>query len=74
LCGTAEWEWEANKRAYAPAERFCMGCYLKAIASHDVADNPGASVVLKPTTGRDAAKRLLQEKAKFLAAKRSSVE
>ena len=32
MCGTAEWEWEADRRAYEPVEKFCMGCYLRHMA------------------------------------------
>jgi hypothetical protein len=60
LCGTAEWEWEHDKRAYAPVEEFCMGCYLKSVFTDDL--GPGASIGLAPTGTVEHAKRLVAEK------------
>lgn len=50
LCGTAEWEWEENKFAYEPEERFCRGCYLKHIAGEDRNSLPGTTIELVPVT------------------------
>lgn len=48
MCGTADWEWEENKHAYAPEEKFCQGCYLKSLASEDAGKLPGTTVTLVP--------------------------
>lgn len=63
LCGTSEWEWEENKRAYAPVEHMCMGCYMKDVYSRDIDDRaPGTMVRLVPTGTVDHAKRLVRER------------
>lgn len=64
LCGTAEWEWEENKRAYEPIEKFCMGCYLKSIAGEDSGSMAGTTVTLVPTSSVASAKRLVALKRK----------
>ena len=50
LCGTAEWEWEENKFAYEPAQKFCRGCYLKAQEAESAGNMPGTTVELNPVT------------------------
>lgn len=50
LCGTAEWEWEENRFAYEAEEKFCKGCYLKAVASEGHNNLPGTTVELVPVT------------------------
>lgn len=62
LCGTAEWEWEADRRAYEPVEKFCMGCYLKHIADEGSGNMPGTTIVMEPTHTVAAAKRLTKMK------------
>lgn len=64
LCGTAEWEWDEDKRAYAPLENFCMGCYIKTVYSDSIDSAPGVTVQLTPTGTIDHAKRLVSEKRK----------
>jgi hypothetical protein len=64
LCGTAEWEWEENKRAYAPAEEFCMGCYIKTVFGQDGNDTPGSTIKLIPSNSVEHAKHLAAEKKK----------
>ena len=62
LCGTAEWEWEEDKRAYAPVEHFCMGCYLKTVQGEDTSPPPGTTIQLAPTGTIEHARRLVKEK------------
>ena len=50
LCGTAEWEWEENRFAYAPHSHFCKGCYIKETASEDGGKMPGTTITLVPNT------------------------
>lgn len=50
LCGTAEWEWDENRFAYEPVEKFCHGCHLKAIATEGNNSLPGTTVELSPVT------------------------
>jgi hypothetical protein len=57
LCGTAEWEWDADRRAYEPVEKICMGCYLKHMAEEGGGLMPGTSIVMEPTRTRAAAQR-----------------
>ena len=57
LCGTAEWEWEQDRRAYEPVEKFCMGCYLKHMAEEGSGSLPGTTLVMEPTRTISAAKR-----------------
>lgn len=57
LCGTAEWEWSADRRAYEPVEKFCMGCYLKHMADEGSGALPGTTIVMEPTRTVAAAQR-----------------
>jgi hypothetical protein len=50
MCGTADWEWEANKFAYEPVQKRCHGCYLKDITSETEQNTPGTTVVLLPSS------------------------
>lgn len=59
MCGTAPWEWDLDKRAYEPVEKFCMGCYLKHMANEGNSSLPGTTITLAPGRGQQAAKRLL---------------
>lgn len=48
-CGTSSWEWEHDPNAYHPEEEFCVGCYLKQVASDtDGNSMPGTTVTLYP--------------------------
>lgn len=62
LCGTAEWEWEENRRAYTPVEHFCMGCYLKAALQEETSNMPGTTVRLASSSSQAAAERLVKLK------------
>ena len=62
MCGTAEWEWDADRRAYEPVEKFCMGCYLKHMAGEDGAQLPGTTIAMEPTRSSSSAKRLARMK------------
>lgn len=48
MCGTAEWEWAADRFAYEPVQKRCHGCYLKDISQEDGQTTPGTNVVLLP--------------------------
>lgn len=62
MCGTAEWEWEKDRRAYEPVEKFCMGCYLREVAGEEAGSSPGTTISLEPSRGVKAAKRLAKMK------------
>lgn len=62
MCGTAEWEWEEDKRAYAPVEHFCMGCYMKTVHGEGADGAPGVTVHLAPTGTIEHARRIVREK------------
>lgn len=49
LCGTAQWEWEANPFAYDTEERFCKGCYVKEVSAEGER-MPGTRIELVPVT------------------------
>ena len=71
MCGTAGWEWEADRFAYEPVEARCQGCYAKETAAEFAGRNPGVSIELLPTHGREAAVRQLRdERAREKRAKR----
>jgi hypothetical protein len=57
MCGTAEWEWDADRRAYEPVEKFCMGCYLKHMAQEGSGSMPGTNIVMEPTRSQRSAQR-----------------
>lgn len=57
MCGTAEWEWEENRRAYEPVLSTCWGCYYKEIAREGQEIGPGVTVRLERTGTQEAAKR-----------------
>jgi hypothetical protein len=50
LCGTASWEWEENRFAYDVSEKFCRGCYIKAVSTDDRSALPGTTIELVPVT------------------------
>ena len=66
MCGTAEWEWEKDRRAYEPVEKFCMGCYLKQLAGEESGQMPGTTISLEPSRGIKAAQRLAKRKKAFI--------
>ena len=48
-CGTADWEWNEDNRAYEPVERLCWGCYHKEGMRQDSENTaPGVTVTLVP--------------------------
>jgi hypothetical protein len=61
MCGTAPWEWEENRFAYAATEEFCQGCYQKSVFT-DIESRslPGTNVRLVPTTPMMKAKMKVQ--------------
>lgn len=62
-CGTAPWEWEQNRFAYAAVEEFCQGCYQKSVFNDQEAKSlPGTNVKLVPTTPMMKAKMAVQAK------------
>jgi hypothetical protein len=66
LCGTAEWEWEEDKRAYAPAEQFCMGCYMKTVYGDGGNSSPGTTIRLVPTNTVEHARIMVAQKKKAM--------
>ena len=63
LCGTAEWEWKANKHAFTAVDHFCPGCYMKSIYSETVGSSlPGTNVKLIPTTAQLTAQLAMKAK------------
>lgn len=66
LCGTASWEWEADRRAYTPVEEICMGCMIKA-QLEDGPHTPGQSIQLVPTRSLEMARRTLEQRQVWLA-------
>jgi hypothetical protein len=71
MCGTADWEWQANNHAYEPVLRTCLGCYYKEIAREGQEIGPGVTVMLEKPGTMQSAQR--QVKAMRLA-RRDSVE
>lgn len=65
LCGTGEWEWNENRRAYTPTETFCMGCYQKSLLDEG-GSLPGSSVTLVKTGSYHHAK-IMAAQSKALA-------
>lgn len=65
MCGTAGWEWNANRRAYEPVETFCPGCQMK--AGKAAADPPrhGVTVELAPTGTPESRQRRERERAAY---------
>ena len=57
LCGTAQWEWDENRFAYEPEEKFCQGCHLKSVASEGNNSLPGTTVELTPVTEMHKARK-----------------
>ena len=57
MCGTAPWEWEANRFAYEPVVTVCRGCQIKDGVSSSMERADGATVELLPTVGPEAARR-----------------
>lgn len=67
MCGTAEWEWEADKFAYTPVEEFCKGCYQKSVFTDTETDKslPGTNVRLVPTTREFKARQLISSRKRL---------
>lgn len=59
MCGTADWEWEENRRAYEPVLETCLGCYYKDIAREGQDIGPGVSVRLEKSGTISSAKRMV---------------
>jgi hypothetical protein len=57
MCGTAEWEWEADRFAYEPVQKQCHGCYLKHMAGEEGGQMPGTTIVMEPTRTQATAQR-----------------
>lgn len=74
MCGTAPWEWEDDKYAYETEDRFCMGCYLKEVASGDRKRLPGTTVELVKLTKTQKAKRLIAERHRSINRRREQRE
>lgn len=66
-CGTAPWEWEENKFAYAAVDEFCNGCYQKAVFGDTESNKslPGTNIKLVPTSP------MMKAKMKVKAMKRA---
>ena len=62
MCGTAEWEWDKDRRAYEAVEKFCMGCYLKHVVGEESGQTPGMSITLQPARGQMSSRRLAKMK------------
>lgn len=61
MCGTAQWEWEADPFAYAPVHHTCHGCRLKEAMSEDnTPKGKGTTIRLVP---KRTAERLTREAA-----------
>lgn len=58
LCGTSDWEWEADRYAYEPTEHFCPGCKMKADAAEEIGHDSGRRVVLVPKRIAEQMRRL----------------
>lgn len=66
-CGTASWEWAADRQAYIPHVHVCRGCALREQSADMGRDVPGGTVVL---LGGDAKKQALAEqRAAYLASR-----
>jgi hypothetical protein len=65
LCGTADWEWEEDKRAYTPIEHFCLGCYYKGQLEEDSGSQKGTTVQLVPTSSSAHQKRLVMQAKQY---------
>ena len=48
MCGTAEWEWKADRYAYHSALHVCLGCQNIELSSEDQDTAPGGKMVLIP--------------------------
>lgn len=64
-CGTAAWEWEEDRFAYAPVEQTCPGCSRKESFQNGLKEHsPGSSVALLPKDQAAALRRKQQETEK----------
>jgi len=61
MCGTAPWEWEANRYAYEPVIKLCRGCEIKESVSDQTDKRHGVSVELAPAAGPAAAQRRAEQ-------------
>lgn len=67
MCGTAPWEWEQDRFAYEPLEKYCHGCYLKEMAEDPdpTRNKAGITMELMPTRTIEAAKRYVKAQRRY---------
>lgn len=63
MCGTADWEWDADANAYTPVEHLCRGCYREKVYTEGKDLLPGTTVRLAKTDSAQVRKmRAKQER------------
>lgn len=68
MCGTADYEWDADKFAYVAHVNVCRGCALREQSSDLAKDVPGGSVVLLSGEAKKAA--LDEQRRQYLASRK----
>lgn len=63
MCGTAQWEWDADRFAYEPVLEHCPGCYAKETAAKDLDSSAGSTVQLSSSRGAEAEARHARARA-----------
>lgn len=64
MCGTADWEWDEDAKAYTPIEHFCRGCYLEKVYGEGREMKPGTTIRLAKTRS-DIVRRLIEMELRF---------
>lgn len=67
LCGTAQWEWDENRRAYEVVAHDCQGCYSLEYMQDTKDRHPGRRMQLAPTGTIDSAKRAVAAERAWMA-------
>lgn len=67
LCGTSEWEWDADPHSYHPMKKFCPGCHMVELARDSKDAQNGARVQLIPTDSPQYQAALDAEEAAYRA-------
>ena len=68
MCGTAAWEWEADRFAYMASVSVCEGCKVREAAQDSAKDISGGTIVLVSGAARE--KALAAQREAYLASRK----
>jgi len=72
MCGTTDYEWDADKYAYIPSVQVCRGCAMRDNSKEMAKDVPGGTVVL--LTGAAKKEELARQREKYRSSRKKSAD